>query len=237
MFGDGITKTRPRSGQCARRSQPSMGTTVRSHRRPAFSWWRSFIQRAISPKVRPWRVGSGIEADEGAVRGVEGRALDALPADGVRAVEHHDRLPELGRRLHHVARGVDVGVDAGADVLQVDDDGVHVGQHLRPRLPGLAVQAVERHALPLRVRRLDHVVLVLPPEAVLGREQRGDAEPQLPLPGEEQVHRGPAALVHRGLVGDEADAAPPQERLVPRVVEDARDAELEGHAIMLSARR
>ena len=59
MFGDGITKTSPRSSQYDRRSHPVMGTTSSAHRRPEFSWWRPFIQRAASAIVSPCRVGIG----------------------------------------------------------------------------------------------------------------------------------------------------------------------------------
>ncbi len=120
--------------------------------------------------------GHRVEADERAIGGVELGALDRGAPDRVGPVQHHDLLAQLRRRLHHVAHRVGERVDARADVLQVHHQRVDVGEHGGRRLARLAVEAVERKALPLGVPGLDHVVLVLAPEPVLRREERGHAE-------------------------------------------------------------
>ena len=84
--------------------------------------------------------------------------------------------PVPARRLQAVRHRVDVGVDADADVLEVDDQHVEVREHLGGRLAGLAVERIDRHAadLVVRVPRLDHVVLHVRSEAVLRAEDRGE---------------------------------------------------------------
>ena len=54
--------------------------------------------------------------------------------------------PCLRAARQAVRHRVDVGVDAGADVLQIDDQHVDVAQHLGGRLARLAVERVDRHA-------------------------------------------------------------------------------------------
>ena len=78
-----------------------------------------------------------------------------------------------GGRAQAVRHRVDEGVDARADVLQIDDEDVQPLQHLGGGLAGLAVERVDRHAPPRirRVRRLDHVVLEIGAEPVLGAEE------------------------------------------------------------------
>jgi hypothetical protein len=75
-----------------------------------------------------------------------------------------------------VGHRVDVGVDAGADVLQVDHQRIESAQHLGGRFARLTVERVDRHPATrvVDVRRLDHVVLHVRPEPVLRSEDRAE---------------------------------------------------------------
>ena len=150
MFGDGITHGRPVSSKYISRRQPSIGTTSSAAPMPN----SSLNSRASSPIVMPWRIGIG----NCPTNDVEGSAAAACPstaiaADRVRPVAHDDPDAVPRRGAHAVGHRVDEGVDAGADVLQVDDQHVDVAQHLRGRLARLAVERVDRHAPPRVVGR------------------------------------------------------------------------------------
>jgi hypothetical protein len=101
------------------------------------------------------------------------------PTNDSRPIADDHRHAVTATRLQAVGHRVDEGVDARADVLQVDHQHVEPGQHLGGGLAGLAVERVDRHATHGvdGVRRLDHVVLQVRPEAVLRAEDRrqGDA--------------------------------------------------------------
>ena len=163
------------------RRQPSIGTTSRSAPMPKWSLKR----RAISPIVMPCRIGIGIHADERLETRHEHHAFDLRAADRVGPVADDDLQAVLARGLQAVRHRVDVGVDADADVLQVDDEHVEVGQHLRRRLARLAVERIHRHAahLVVRVPRLDHVVLHIRAEPVLRAEDRGQGGARDAPPG------------------------------------------------------
>jgi hypothetical protein len=125
-------------------------------------------------------VGDRDPADERAVAGEDGAALDVDAADGVRAIEDDDLDAGLGARLHHVEERPDVGVVARADVLDVVDHGVDAGEHLGARVQRRLAGAVERvHRQPgHRVARLadaDHVLGVAA-DAVLGAKQADELD-------------------------------------------------------------
>jgi hypothetical protein len=106
--------------------------------------------------------------------GNQHRPFDVDAANRVRPVAD-DRLDAvLAASRQAIRHRVDVGVDAGADVLKIDDEGVEPLQHGGRRLACLAVERIDRHASQVvaRVRRLDHVLLEIRPEAVLRPENR-----------------------------------------------------------------
>ena len=82
-----------------------------------FSSLNSF---ASSPMVMPWRTGSGIVVDETFLPGVGNRTLNISAGDGVRTVEHDDRLLRLGRRFQKISQRGLVGVEARAHILQIE---------------------------------------------------------------------------------------------------------------------
>ena len=166
---------RSRRSTCSRR-QPSIVTTSRSAPMPKCSLNR----RASSPIVMPWRIGIGYRPTNDSKPGDEHRPFDRDAADRIRPIadDHLDAVP--ARRAQAVRHRVDVGVDARADVLQIDDQHVEAAQHLRGRLARLAVERVDRHAprLVAAVAGLDHVLLHVRAEPVLRAEQRGQLRPR-----------------------------------------------------------
>ena len=85
-------------------------------------------------------------ADEALPAGPQRQPLDRA-AGGIGPVEHPDRLAVRRRRLEHVEQGGDEGVDAAADVLQIDQDHVERAHRLARRPPHLAIEAEHRHAV------------------------------------------------------------------------------------------
>ena len=159
---------------------------------------------ASSPIVMPWRIGIGIHSHERLVAGHEHRSFDLGSPDGVRPVAHDDLQAVLPRGLHAVGHRVDVGVDADADVLQVDHQHVEIAEHFSGRLARFAVERVHRHAADLveGMPCLDHVVLHVRPKAVLGAEngcERGSRVCR------DAVRDVPQPAVERCRVADDAD--------------------------------
>ena len=150
-------------------------------------------------------------ADEDSRSPARASAPRPAPADGIGPVGDDDRLAGPCHRPQAVGHRVDEGVDAGADVLQVDDQHVDEAQHLGGRLARLTVEREDRDVAPrvLVVRRLDHVVLQVRPIPVLrpedGRERVVGRDAQ-PLGDMAEV------VVDRGRIGDDADAEPVQAR-------------------------
>ena len=145
-----------------------------------------------------------VQADEGAVLGVEDVALDRVAADRVRPVEHDDPLLLARAGLHHVQHRVDERVVARAHVLHVEHHRVDPGQHLRGGHAGLAVEAVDREPR-LAVARVAHLdeVLRVRRDAVLGTEEGRELH-AAPAP---ERDRGVLEVARdRGRVDDEPDA-------------------------------
>ena len=152
----------------------------------------------------PCRIGSGCRPHEGPEGRVQHGTFQAGAADGIGAVQDHDLLARLARRLQDQGQGVDERIVTGAHVLQVEHQDVGFRQHGPGGPPCLPVQAVKRQ---LRVRipvtlPLHHVVLGLAVNAVLRAHDRNQVDPGM-LP--EEVDDVAEAGVHRGGVGDDGD--------------------------------
>ena len=120
MLGDGSTHGIPVASKYIPRRQPSIGTTSRSRRCRSVSLnepGELADRHAVPHRQR-------IHADERLEPVDEHRPFDGVAADRVRAVAD-DRPVDavLPRGLQAVRHRVDVGVDARADVLQVDRRG------------------------------------------------------------------------------------------------------------------
>ena len=127
MFGDGITHGSPVSSKYIDRRQPSIGTTSSAAPMPKCS----LNSRASSPIVMPCRIGIGNCPTNDAYAGIEHRPFDVLAADRVRPIAHDDADAVPARGAQAVGHRVDVGVDARADVLQIDDQHVDVARASR----------------------------------------------------------------------------------------------------------
>jgi len=120
-----------------------------------------------------------VEPDERLEPGHEHRSSTATPPIGFGRSHTMTFRAEAPGGLQAVGHRVDVRVNARADVLQIDDEDIHVLEHCRPRLARVAVERVHRHApsLVARVRRFDHVLLEVPTGSRAvdrrGREPRG----------------------------------------------------------------
>ena len=71
--------------------------------------------------------------------------------------------------------GRDVRIEAGADVLQIEDYGVDIGEHLWRRTLALSIEAGDREAC-LAVQAMPYVLASVdfPPQAVLWYEESLD---------------------------------------------------------------
>ena len=176
------------------RRQPSIGTTVRSAPMPH----ASLKNRASSAIVIPWRSGIGNCPTNDSKPFTSIGPVDLLAADGVRTIGDDDRHAVLLARAQAVRHRVDEGVDARADVLQIDHEHVEPLQHLRRRLAGFAVQRVDRHSARrvVRVTGLDHVVLHVGAIAVLRAEDGA--------PASRRAHRRSARTMCRNFASMEA---------------------------------
>ena len=142
--------------------------------------------------------------DEALEARLERRALHAHPADRIGPVGDDHGLAGPGHGPQAVGHRVDEGVDARADVLQVDDQHVDEAQHLGRRFARLAVEREDRDVAPrvLVVRRLDHVVLQVRPIPVLRAEDGREGEVGRDAQPLGDVLKVP---VDRGRVGDHPD--------------------------------
>jgi hypothetical protein len=97
-------------------------------------------------------------------------------ARGIGPVEHPDALAVLGRGFEHVEQRRDEGVDAAAEVLQVDQDRVERAHRLAGRAAHLAVEAEHRDAVDRigEVVGLDHIVLLVAAQPMLRAEGGGE---------------------------------------------------------------
>ena len=156
--------------------------------------------------------GKGKAADERAQRRIDDRAFDGQAADRIGSIEDDDRNAGLACGLHDVREGVDEGVEAGADVLEVIDDRVEAGEVRRlgpQRTLGVAVQADDRQSGGAIDGASDGLhVLCLASNAMLRSEQAGDLEAPV---ADESIHQVPAARVDRRRMRDDAQSRPAEE--------------------------
>ena len=87
--------------------------------------------------------------------GFEQRPFDGEPVDRVGPVEHDHGHAMFPGRTQRVIQRADEGVEADADVLHVENQDIHPGQHRGGRLARRAVEAVDRDAR-LRVEIIGH---------------------------------------------------------------------------------
>ena len=181
-----------------------------------------------SPSVSPWRIGIGAGADEALPAGPQRQAFDR-PAGRIGPVEHPHGLPVFRRRFQHVAQRRDEGVDAAAEILQVDQQHVERVHHRVGRPAHLAVEAEHRNAVHriVEVRRLDHVVLLVAAQAVLRAE--GGGELDVAARGQ-RIERMGQVCGDRGRMRQQRDALALERRAQGGFGEQAIDAEFHGRS-------
>jgi len=131
-------------------------------------------------------------------------------------VEHADRLAPLGGCFENVAQRREEGVDAAAQILQVDQQHVEAVHHRRGRASDFPVQAEHRDVVHRvgEVGRFDHVVLLVPAQPVLRAERRN----QLEVPERrERIQRVHQIARHRRRMREQRHAAA-RERFSQRAV-------------------
>src|SRR5215468_2906673 len=100
-------------------------------------------------------------------------AFNRQSADRIGTVEHDESLAEFARRFHSQGHRVNERVDAHAHVLKIEDQRVHLTQHLLSRLAKLAVKRMS-HNPRARVAKafpFNHVVLRLAANSMLRSEK------------------------------------------------------------------
>ena len=136
-------------------------------------------------------------------RPVERRPFDLEAVDRIGTIEHDHRDLALGRLLHHVRHRRHVGVEARADVLQVDDERVEPVEHGGGRPPRIAVERVDGQTRSFRPSRTGHVRVEHAADAVLRAEQRDQRHV---LRAVQQIDRRRAVARAAGVIGEQSDA-------------------------------
>jgi len=111
----------------------------------------------------------------------------------------------LGGGLENVEQGRDEGVDAAAQVLQVDQDHVKAVDHCRGRAAHLAIEAEHRDAVHRigEIRAFNHIVLLVAAQPVLRPEGGGQLDVVERGQGIERMHQ---ISGHRGRMREQRDA-------------------------------
>ena len=114
--------------------------------------------------------GERMVIDEGHVARGRERTGHVDAVDGIRTIEDHDAQPALGRDGEGSVHGGGVGVETGADVLDVEHQRIDAGQHLVARRKAIAVEAVDGQARTFVAAVFDPLVEI-GEKAMLGSEE------------------------------------------------------------------
>ena len=145
--------------------------------------------------------GDFVDADEGSGLGVDG-AFDE-GADGVGAVEDDEADFGGGGGFEAMGEGGDVGVEAAADVLDVENEGVEAGELGGGGGAAVAIEAVDGEAGGGVGGVGDFRLVEVATDTVFGGEEGNEGE----IFGlVEEVDGGASVAVVAAGVGDEADA-------------------------------
>ncbi len=129
----------------------------------------------------------------------------AFPLIGFGRSQTIDAFSEFLCRPHAVCHRIDERINAAADVLQIDDEGVDVFHHLLGRHPRFAVERIDHDARSLigSVRRFDHVVLQVAANSVLRAEKSRQIKIRVSMKCICRMNKTTGQ--HRRLIADEAD--------------------------------
>ena len=121
--------------------------------------------------------GNRIPADKGTILLVENVPFNFRTADGVRPVQNNNFCSRFSRPLDAKPHCGAVGIDAGTDVLEIDEQHVDGPKRFSRRLASLRIEAHHRD-FELRVAavaRFDHVGLLFGKKPVLRRKKAAKA--------------------------------------------------------------
>ncbi len=129
----------------------------------------------------------------------------------------------LGGRFEDVEQRRHEGVDAAADILEIDQHDVERAHALPGRPADLAIEAEHRHIVGRVgiIRRFHHIVLEIAAHAMLRPENRGDVQTRR----DQRVETVRQVRRHRRRMGEQGDALARKRRAKRGVGEKAIDAE------------
>ncbi len=111
--------------------------------------------------------------------GIRQGALHIHPINGVHPIQHTERDSHFGARFHRQSHRGDVGVEACADVLNIEHEGVQRGELRLCRFFALPIKAVDGQTSAF-IHAVGHGFVQLTPNAVFGTKQRHEPIPRLP---------------------------------------------------------
>jgi len=151
---------------------------------------------------------NGKLAHEGEESRTGEQALHFNSSQGIGPVQNHKADVVFCRGLHGQSQRADVGIGAGADVLDIIYQHVNPLQHLRRGFTGFPVNAVHRQT-GMGVGVILHVVTgsVITANPMLGTEKRHQVKGR---GGMEEVDRRSQRTVYSGRIGDESHSFPLQ---------------------------
>src|SRR5499426_4179899 len=143
--------------------------------------------------------------------GLQDVSFNSQSADRIGTIERYEPLAEFARGLHSQGHRVNESVDARAHVLKIEDQRVHVAQHLLGRLAKLAVKRIGHNASARVAEALpfNHVVLRLAANSVLRSEEGRQINVGATM---KQVCGMPEIVIYGGRVANQSDARSADER-------------------------
>lgn len=153
--------------------------------------------------------------------------FDCQAVDRIRPVADDHFFAELFCCPHAIRHRVDERVDAAADVLQIDDKGIDVLDHILRRFARFAVERVNGLACAFvdSVRCLDHVVLHIAANPMLRAKERCQLKFAAFTKGVSRVDK--CIRNDRGLITYKADAKPSNKAdLVGKETFDTKDCSI-----------
>src|SRR5690606_18035166 len=149
--------------------------------------------------------GDAVKADETLFAVIEHRARNVHAINRVRAVENEETNAVVGGCLHRVTHRRDVGIEAGADVLDIEHDCVDTLEHVARRSTHLAIQTEHRDAGATIDAVGDEFGIEIALVPVLGTE---DAREFDVLRFVQQAGGTPPVAVPSGVIADQGDTLP-----------------------------
>ena len=162
------------------------------------SFRSAFAIVANSPRVNPWRTGM-LKHPTKLDNADYGPSMDAR--DGVGPVEHIEGKACLGSRLQRVQQRTGIGVEARADILNIERQHIDIAQHFwRHAIAALRVEAPHRQTRRGVLRIGDILPILLASYSVLGSKNRG--QPDLGVA--HHINVAVARLIKPCVIGDQA---------------------------------